>query len=231
MQIEFEVLIVCDEELMPSKHFIYSFLYEWSTTLKTDSNLKQSVDYVLCAICHINPEYFSQILLWMGITVTGENSLSASISDDRKDNSHLHQGSMTDDSKDNRHHRSMTDDSKEASSAQEGPGSEAQPGFIQDFHHITLEESCLSTLALTCQSAVAIKQLLDSGFPAVLAQGLFEFCNKVIFQFTENYTPPEGMTDAHKSRCDEGGASGSVLGSMSRTPSGNSQTGCGLGCY
>ncbi|XP_062579414.1 baculoviral IAP repeat-containing protein 6-like [Saccostrea cucullata] len=198
---------------------LVSFLYEWSTTLKTDNNLKQSVDYILCAICHINPEYFSQILLWMGITVTGENSLSASISDDRKDNSHLHQGSMTDDSKDNRHHRSMTDDSKEASSAQEGPRSQTQERFPQDFHHITLEESCLSTLALTCQSAVAIKQLLDSGFPAVLAQGLFEFCNKVIFQFTENYSPPEGMTDAHKSMCDEGGASGSVLGSMSRTVS------------
>ncbi|XP_022332916.2 dual E2 ubiquitin-conjugating enzyme/E3 ubiquitin-protein ligase BIRC6-like isoform X4 [Crassostrea virginica] len=197
-------------------------LYEWSATLKTDSILKQSVDYVLCAMCYINPEYFSQILQWMGIIVTGENSLSASISDDRKDNNHLHQGSMTDDSKDNRHHhRSMTDDSKEASSAQEGEGAEAGSGFVPDFHHITLEDSCLSTLALTCQSTVAIKQLLDSGFPAVLAQGLFEFCNKVIFQFTENYSPPEGMTDAHKStcRCDEGGASGSVLGAMSRTTS------------
>lgn len=174
-------------------------------------------------MCYINPEYFSQILQWMGIIVTGENSLSASISDDRKDNNHLHQGSMTDDSKDNRHHhRSMTDDSKEASSAQEGEGAEAGSGFVPDFHHITLEDSCLSTLALTCQSTVAIKQLLDSGFPAVLAQGLFEFCNKVIFQFTENYSPPEGMTDAHKStcRCDEGGASGSVLGAMSRTTSG-----------
>lgn len=199
-----------------------SSLYEWSTTLKTDSNLKQSVDFVLCAICYINPEYFSQILQWMNISVTGENSLSASISDDRKDNSHLHRGSMTDDSKDNHHHRSMTDDSKEASGAQDGPGSDVRQGFVQDFRHITLEESCLSTLALTCQSAVAIKQLLDSGFPAVLAQGLFEFCNKVIFQFTENYSPPEGMTDAHKSMCDEGGATGSVLGSMSRTQSGMS---------
>ena len=156
--------------------------------LPTDSHLKKSVDYVLCAICHIYPEFFTRIMEWMGIVIIPDFGLSASISDDRKDSSH--------------YTTSMTDDSKEASNALGQSVETAEPPqsiLLQDFKQMCLDESHLSTLAYVCKSSIAIKQLLESGFPAVLAQGLFEFCNRVISTFADSWSQPEGMTDSCKS--------------------------------
>ena len=173
----------------PDSTFIcFSSLYEWSTVLPTDSHLKKSVDYVLCAICHICPEFFTRIMEWMGIVIMPDFGLSAPISDDRKDSSH--------------YTTSMTDDSKEASNAlgQSVDSAEPPPAIVlQDFKQMCLDESHLSTLAFVCKSPIAIKQLLESGFPAVLAQGLFEFCNRVISTFADSWSQPEGMTDSCKS--------------------------------
>ena len=156
--------------------------------LPTDSHLKKSVDYVLCAICHIYPEFFTRIMEWMGIVIIPDFGLSASISDDRKDSSH--------------YTTSMTDDSKEASNALGQSVETTEPPqsiLLQDFKQMCLDESHLSTLAYVCKSSIAIKQLLESGFPAVLAQGLFEFGNRVISTFADSWSQPEGMTDSCKS--------------------------------
>ncbi|XP_052766452.1 baculoviral IAP repeat-containing protein 6-like isoform X2 [Mya arenaria] len=174
---------------------LVSSLYEWSTVLNTDSLLKRSVDYVLCSVCHICPDAFTRIMEWMGIVITPEYGLTASISDDRKDSSHYQD--------------SMTDDSKEANSARAQNGNDedieaidiesSNPVILQDFGHMCLDEAHLRTLALACQSSLATKQLLESGFPAVLAQGLFEFCNRVISNFADSWSQPEGISDTCKS--------------------------------
>ena len=158
--------------------------------LPTDSHLKKSVDYVLCAICHIYPEFFTRIMEWMGIVIMPDFGLSAPMTDDRKDSSH--------------YTTSMTDDSKEASNALGGGQSldssePISPIILQDFKRMCLDESHLSTLAYVCKSPIAVKQLLESGFPAVLAQGLFEFCNRVISMFADSWSQPEGITDSCKS--------------------------------
>ncbi|XP_069118544.1 baculoviral IAP repeat-containing protein 6-like isoform X2 [Argopecten irradians] len=178
---------------------LVSALYEWSTVLKSDSALKKSVNYVLCSVCHINPEYFSQLLTWMGVIVNGEISMTASVCDDRKDGgSHLHQ-------------ECLTDDSKEANSIQrqqsQGADSPVMDMPVPGFRHIVLEEAHLSTLSLACKSPVAIKQLLDSGFPAVLAQGLFEFCSKVMSHLTDGFVNLEGLTDTSKTLNDDASSS------------------------
>lgn len=163
--------------------------------------MKTAVDHVLCAICHISPEFFTQILTWVGIKFSTErNGLSESVSDDIKDSSHLHR-------------ESMTDDSKEANSQNRQPIQENHyldfpTMYLKEFRHICLEETHLATLANSCKSPVAIRQLLDSGFPAVLAQGLFEFCNKMISRFTDGCVSMEGLTDISKTINDESASAG-----------------------
>lgn len=142
---------------------------------------------------------------WMGIVITPEFGLTASISDDRKDSSHYHD--------------MMTDDSKEASSARGAQGfsveEEAEDpsptSVVQDNRHLCLDEAHLQTLAVACQSQLATKQLLESGFPAKLARGLFEFCNKVISNFADSWSQPEGISDLCKSMNGSGGDSTTPL--------------------
>lgn len=167
--------------------------------LSIESHLKKAVDYVLCAICHICPDFFTRLMEWMGIVITPEFGLTASIPDDRKDTS--------------RYHDLMTDDSKEANSAlgQSIESSEpSTPVILQEFKHMCLDECHLFTLALACQSSLATKQLLESGFPAVLAQGLFEFCNRVISNFADSWSQPEGISDSCKSMTGTSGDSTST---------------------
>ena len=125
------------------------------------------------------------------MNINNPNGMTAPISDDSKD-SHLS-------------HESMTDDSKGLSGFQSQPreesGREIPPIFLQGFEQIQLEESKLSILALACKSPVAVHQLLDSGFPTVLAQGMFEFCSKVMNHFSDANT--DGMTDVSKTMNDK----------------------------
>ena len=163
--------------------------------METDCHLKKAVDYVLCAICHICPDAFGRIMEWMGIVISPDYGPTSSISDDRKDTSQYH---------------TMTDDSKEAISAL-GPQADSlvsSPAVVlQELKHMCIDEAHLSTLALTCKSELATKQLLESGFPAVLAQGLFEFCNRVISLFADSWSQPEGITDSCKSMSGNSGES------------------------
>jgi baculoviral IAP repeat-containing protein 6 len=92
------------------------------------SALKRAVDYVLCALCYVQPAFFGQLLSWAEVGC-----------------------------------QALTDDSKEAL---QGPlGS-----------HLNIKETNLMTLAVACQSPECVERLLDSGFPAVLCQALYEFC-------------------------------------------------------
>ena len=177
---------------------VFSSVYEWSTVLPCGSTLKRAVDCVICSICHVHPEFFTCLLEWMGIIINMD--INASIPDDHKDSS----------STQYQHHQeqeSMTDDSKEASGALSQPMGAAASGHmidnvpmvLQEFGHMVLDESHLTTLAIACQSQAAMNQLLDCGFPAVLAQGLFEFCSREILRYSDSMNQAEAFPDLSKS--------------------------------
>ncbi len=58
----------------------------------------------------------------------------------------------------------------------------------------------LGTLATGCQSPAALQQLMDSGFLALLAAALCEFCNAEMLKHSDSLSHPEVFTDAAKSR-------------------------------
>ncbi|KAK3576772.1 hypothetical protein CHS0354_014586 [Potamilus streckersoni] len=190
---------------------IISSLYKWSSVLSTDSSLKEALDYVLCSMCYMQSVYFSQVLTWMGIVISTDINMMAPIPDDRKDSSQYNSASMTDDSKEaNNASREQPVDSMTSHHP-----TETTPFTLQDVKHICLDKSNLGTLSRVCKSPLAIKHLLETGFPAVLAQGLFEFCNYVISQFTESWSQSEGVSDSRKTvnslRCTTSSQSSSEL--------------------
>ncbi|XP_066281905.1 baculoviral IAP repeat-containing protein 6-like isoform X5 [Branchiostoma lanceolatum] len=142
-----------------SQDFLSS-IYEWSMVLDLGSPLKKSVDSLICSVCHVNPRYFTMLLEWMGISLNMAAS-SANSTDDNKDRN-----------------ASISDDTKEAHMDHFDSPMQTIP--VQDFSHLVLDESHLNTLAFACQAPKAVTQLLDSGFPAMLAQGLYEFCTREI---------------------------------------------------
>ncbi|KAI8505639.1 Baculoviral IAP repeat-containing protein 6 [Branchiostoma belcheri] len=142
-----------------SQDFLSS-IYEWSMVLELGSPLKKSVDALICAVCHVNPRYFAMLLEWMGVALNMANN-------------------STDDNKDR--NASISDDTKEAHQEMNEHFDSPMPSLpVQDFSHLVLDESHLNTLAFACQAPKAVTQLLDSGFPAMLAQGLYEFCTREI---------------------------------------------------
>ncbi|CAH1791767.1 unnamed protein product [Owenia fusiformis] len=150
---------------------LLSCLYEWSTVLESGSSLKKAVDNVICSMCYIHPQYFSTLLEWMGIINSG-NVIDVNITDDCK---HPRQPESI----------SQTDDSKEANAAARN----SQPIILQEFSHMILDESHFGILATACQSPLAIKQLLYSGFPGVLAQGLMDFCAREVARCVDMMSP------------------------------------------
>lgn len=136
----------------------------------------------------------------MGVIVNADNSMTASIADDRKDITHFHMESMTDDTKEAHRQPSRNNMPNMV---------DLPPITLQEFKLMTLDESHLATLAIACKSTLVVKQLLDSGFPAVLAQGLLEFCNKVIVKLPESYIHSESVTDNGKSLNENSMAEGS----------------------
>lgn len=49
-----------------------SSVYEWSQVLPVESQMKRAVDSLLCSICYLCPEFFTQILQWMGISASAD---------------------------------------------------------------------------------------------------------------------------------------------------------------
>ncbi|XP_013417535.1 baculoviral IAP repeat-containing protein 6 [Lingula anatina] len=165
---------------------LLSSLYEWSAVLPASSTLKTAVDSVICSACYIHPEYFSCLMEWMGIIV----SMEMSVTDDFKDVTQSQQNQ-----------ESMTDDSKEASnvfSLDIEQTTVHQPMTLQDLGHMILDEVHLATLGVACQSESAVRQLLESGFPAMLAQAMYEFCNKELGRYSDSLSFSEKTTDSVK---------------------------------
>ena len=145
-------------------HVYSSCLYEWSVTLPVECSLKKAVNSVICSMCYVHPEYFTFLLEWMGVVV--QLDMNAALTDDHKDSRHFQPVLLS--------HECMTDDSKEATGAV--AASQSSHLLHLTLTNLNLDESHLSTLAVACQSPQALQQLLGYGFPAILCQGLYEFC-------------------------------------------------------
>lgn len=169
----------------------FSAVFSWSEQLRDKEPLKQAVDALLCSICCIRPELFPHLLQRMGVLIANHSTRhDASISDDRKD---------TD---------GMTDDTKQATSS---TGEWYSHLVIQDISKLALTPVQLKTIAMACQSPLAIAQLLDSGLPYLLSMAILEFCN----QITQTTGGDQPMTDADKARPSTSSSTASFTASSS----------------
>ncbi|XP_053567827.1 baculoviral IAP repeat-containing protein 6 isoform X7 [Bombina bombina] len=103
---------------------LFESLYKWSMSLPCNMVLKKAVDGLLCSMCHIHPNYFSLLMVWMGITPPPIQS--------------QHRLSITDDSKKQDLNASLTDDSKNAQA----------PLALSESHLATLAASSQSPEAI-----------------------------------------------------------------------------------
>ncbi|XP_033127778.1 baculoviral IAP repeat-containing protein 6-like isoform X2 [Anneissia japonica] len=138
---------------------LFSSIYEWSMVLPSSSTLKKAADFVLCAMCYVQPSFFTSMMEWMG--VVHDTSLDMV--------SHL------------------TDDSKGAEKGEVAGSHDQQlpthqPITIEDLGLVILNEDHLTTLAIACRSESASQQLITSGFLAILTQALVEFCEHEFFR-------------------------------------------------
>ena len=135
---------------------LFEIIFEWTVLLDDKEPFKKAVDSMLCSICCIKPEMFTILLQKMNILVPNlSRDKCASISDDRKDT------------------EALTDDTKQEDSDTSEWYSHL---VIQDISILYLTKSQLQTIAMACQSPLAIYQLLDSGLPSLLISILLEFC-------------------------------------------------------
>ncbi|XP_055678936.1 baculoviral IAP repeat-containing protein 6 isoform X3 [Lutzomyia longipalpis] len=138
---------------------LFQSVYKWTLILDNGEPLKKAFDAMLCSICCIRPEMFPLLLRRMNVLVPNlSTDLGACISDDRKDT-----GMTTDDTK-----QEESDTAEWYSHL-----------MIEDISELNLTKSQLSTIAMACQSTLAIHQLLDSGLPRLLTSVILEFCHKI----------------------------------------------------
>lgn len=157
---------------------LFESLYKWRQVLETDAPMQKAIDSMLCSICCIRPEIFTVLLRRMGVLVPNLcNDLSASISDDRKEDA-----------------EPMSEDTNEEWYSHLS---------IEDLSKLNLSSAQLNTIALACQSPLAIQLLIDSGLPSLFSSAILEFCHremsKNMTEITEDIVGPnECLTDAAK---------------------------------
>lgn len=111
----------------------------------------------------------------MNVLVQNQNQ-TASMSDDRKDN------------------ESMTDDNKQHEYNTEKWFCNYS---IEILSKLTLKTPQLQSIAMACQSPLAIYQLIDSGLPNLFTSAILEFCHRKSNRDTQT-SNHESMTDADK---------------------------------
>ncbi|XP_037945587.1 baculoviral IAP repeat-containing protein 6-like isoform X2 [Teleopsis dalmanni] len=132
---------------------IFEACVYWIDNLAHDEPLKVAFDSLLCALCNIKPELFDQLLLKVDVKVMQS---MPNISNDQ----YAKEEEI-----------GLTDDNKGIS------GSEwFEHAAANNLNTLLQRPSYLATLALACQSPVAIYKLVDSGLPKLLSHALFEYC-------------------------------------------------------
>uniref|UniRef100_A0A336MXH4 CSON002646 protein n=1 Tax=Culicoides sonorensis TaxID=179676 RepID=A0A336MXH4_CULSO len=132
---------------------LFESLYKWRQSLDTDAPMQKAIDSMLCSVCCIRPELFTILLRRMNVLVPNlSNDLSASISDDRKEDA-----------------EPMSEDTNEEWYSHLS---------IQDLSKLDLTSAQLNTISMACQSPLAIQLLIDSGLPALFTSAILEFCHR-----------------------------------------------------
>jgi len=138
------------------KRVCYSCIYEWSLVLPCDSTLKRAVDFVLCSLCYVQSNCVLLLLEWMGIV--SDSSDSDTVAAD------------TDDVKGSHRNQPLTDDVKA-----DGTGGRLRQSTLSV---MPLHSAQLSTLAVACQSPLALRKLIDSGIVSALCNSLYVTCHQ-----------------------------------------------------
>lgn len=128
---------------------LFETLYKWSLKLECNESMKRAIDAMLCSVCCIRPEFFTQLLREMDVLVPSlSTDLSAPISDDSK-------------------------------------LAPANPDWcsyltVKDLTKLDLNPAQLDTIAMACQSPLAVQKLIDSGLPRLFTFAILEFCQREI---------------------------------------------------
>jgi len=130
-----------------------SCIYEWSLVLPCDSALKRAVDFVLCSLCYIQSNCVFLLLEWMGIV----SDISDTVAD-------------TDDVKGCHRNQPLTDDVKA-----DGASVHLRQNMLAA---VPLHTAQLATLAVACQSLLALRKLIDSGIVSALCNSLYVTCHQ-----------------------------------------------------
>ncbi|XP_064112985.1 baculoviral IAP repeat-containing protein 6-like isoform X2 [Macrobrachium nipponense] len=161
---------------------LFRHVYEWSE--RSEGELKIGLDHIMCSMCHVRPQLFTQLLINMSVLTVIDNNQS--ITDDRKDREAEIRAARTDDMK----------EGVEGSS-----GAVEERLILQDPSVISLTPAHLQTLATVAQSPQAIHLMLDSGFPLLLVHGILEWCKTEVLHQVESCTSSgasESATDLEK---------------------------------
>ncbi|XP_055907013.1 baculoviral IAP repeat-containing protein 6 isoform X1 [Eupeodes corollae] len=156
----------------------------WIDALDNDQPLKVAFDSLLCSMCCVKPELFNQLLSKCDVSLMQHEAFESATSKTEE----LSSG--------------ITDDNKEAS------GSEWFNNVAEDNLSTLLRKpSYLTTIAMSCQSPLAIYELVDSGLPKLLAHALFDYCcflspeiKKMTLntERTQSTSSDECLTDSYK---------------------------------
>jgi len=130
-----------------------SCIYEWSLVLPCESTLKRAVDFVLCSLCYIQSNCVFLLLEWMGIVSDSSNTVAD-----------------TDDVKGSQRNQPLTDDVKA-----DGASVRLRRNMLAV---MPLHTAQLATLAVSCQSVLALRKLIDSGIVSALCNSLYMTCHQ-----------------------------------------------------
>ncbi|KAF0299310.1 Baculoviral IAP repeat-containing protein 6 [Amphibalanus amphitrite] len=187
------------QQLIPAD--LVTVVYGWCSRLSADSALKRSLDWVLCALCHLRPALLRPLLHTMGVLVLPGDGANAT--DDRKDREAEACASVTDDAK---HGGAAATDEAAAAAA----ASRLLPA-----ERLELGGGQLATLAAVLQAPAAVAHAVDAGLlHAVLVQAVHDCCAEMggLDSTVTDQQPAEldeSLTDTDKQSC--GGGGGATL--------------------
>ena len=146
-------VLYCPSNAVLLKCVFDSCMYEWSLVLSCDSVLKRAVDYVLCSLCYVESSCVLLLLEWMGIVSDSSDTVAS-----------------TDDVKGSHRNEPLTDDVKA-----DGASGRMRQTMLAV---MPLHSAQLATLALSCQSPLALRKLIDSGIVFALCNSLYTTCRQ-----------------------------------------------------
>lgn len=143
---------------------LFDALFQWTLVLDPHSALKEAVDSVLCAFCHVQPNAFFMLFQRLQIFVP------VYCGDEQQQQQQQNSASVSDDTKET---EIQTDDTKS--------GINAKTLFtaslmLTENRYLNLSEGQLLTIAAVSRSPTIIEKLIQEGLPSFLIDTITEFC-------------------------------------------------------